>query len=78
MQQGQQLCTTWLAQLRQFILQICNEQHAQYAKDIMQRMATSIQRGWQEVQFQYYTQWNTADFYRQLGTLCANKGILNI
>lgn len=78
MQQGQQWCATWLAQLRQFILQLCDEQHAQYAKDIVMRMATSVQRGWQEIQFQYYnTQWNTMDFYHQLGILYT-KGTLNI
>ena len=70
---------TWLAQLRQFILQLCDEQHAQYAKDIVSHMAASVQRGWQEVQFQYYnTQWNSIDFYRQIRILCANKGISNI
>ncbi|KYN37296.1 Reticulon-4-interacting protein 1, mitochondrial [Trachymyrmex septentrionalis] len=73
-QQGQQWCVTWLAQLRQFILQLCDEQHAQYAKDIVSHMAASVQRGWQEVQFQYYnTQWNSIDFYRQIRILCANK-----
>jgi len=78
-QQGQQWCVTWLAQLRQFILQFCNEQRTQYAKDIASHMAVSIQRGWQEVQFQYYnTQWNSIDFYRQIRILCANKGTLNI
>jgi len=77
-QQGQQWCMTWLAQLRQLILQLCNEQHIQYAKDIVLRMTASVQRGWQEVQFQCYTQWNTIDFYHQIGTLYANKGMLNI
>ncbi|KYN06277.1 Reticulon-4-interacting protein 1, mitochondrial [Cyphomyrmex costatus] len=73
-QQGQQWCITWLAQLRQFILQLCNEQHAQYVKDTALQMAGSVQRGWQEVQFQYYnTQWNSIDFYHQLRILCANK-----
>lgn len=70
---------TWLAQLHQFILQLCDEQYTQYAKDIVLRMATSVQRGWQDIQFQYYNaQWNTIDFYRQLGTMWANKGMLNI
>lgn len=78
-QQGQQWCIAWLAQLRQLILQLCNEQHVQHAKDIVLGMATTVQRGWQEVQFQYYnTQWSTVDFYRQLGTLYSNKGTLNI
>lgn len=75
-QQGQQWCMTWLEQLHQFILQLCEEQHAQHAKDIVLRTAASVQRGWQEVQYQYYNaQWNTLGFYHQLGTLCANKGI---
>nr|XP_012232940.1 PREDICTED: reticulon-4-interacting protein 1 homolog, mitochondrial-like isoform X2 [Linepithema humile] len=73
-QQGHQWCITWLEQLRQFILQLCEEQHAQHAKDIALRTAASVQRGWQEIQFQYYNaHWNTLGFYHQLGTLCANK-----
>ncbi|XP_029175123.1 reticulon-4-interacting protein 1 homolog, mitochondrial-like isoform X2 [Nylanderia fulva] len=73
-QQAQQSCMTWLAQLQQFILQLCDEHYAQHAKDIVLHLATSVQKGWQEVQFQYYNaQWNTVDFYRQLGTMWANK-----
>lgn len=69
----------WLAQLREFILQFFDEQYTQYAKDIVLRMATSVQRGWQEVQFQYYnTPWNTVDYYYQLGTMWTNKGMLNV
>jgi len=68
---------TWLTQLREFILQLFDEQYTQYAKDIVLRMVTSVQRGWQEVQFQYYNaQWNTVDYYRQLGTMWTNKGKL--
>lgn len=75
-QQGQQCCMKWLEQLQQFILQLFEEQHAQYAKDVVLRTAASVQRSWQEIQFQYYNaQWNTLSFYHQLGTLCANKGI---
>ncbi|XP_050445675.1 reticulon-4-interacting protein 1 homolog, mitochondrial-like [Cataglyphis hispanica] len=73
-QQAQQSCMTWLAQLHQFILQFCDEQYTQHAKDIVLHMASSVQRSWQDIQFQFYnTQWNTVDFYRQLGTMWANK-----
>ncbi|CAL1689032.1 unnamed protein product [Lasius platythorax] len=73
-QQAQQSCMTWLAQLHQFILQLCDEQYTQHAKNIVLHMAASVQRGWQEVQFQYYNvQWNTVDFYRQLRTMWTNK-----
>ncbi|XP_011262065.1 reticulon-4-interacting protein 1, mitochondrial isoform X1 [Camponotus floridanus] len=73
-QQAQQSCMTWLVQLREFILQLFDEQYTQYAKDIVLRMVTSVQRSWQEVQFQFYNaQWNTVDYYRQLGTMWANK-----
>lgn len=77
-QQGQQWCMTWLAQLRQLILQLYEDQHIQHTKDIVLGMAASIQNTWQEIQLQYYNvQWNTLDFYRQLGTLYVGKGTLN-
>lgn len=76
-QQGQQWCMLWLAQFRHLIQQLCNEEHAQHAKDVALRVATSIQSSWQDIQLCFYnTQWNTIDLYRQLGALCANKGIL--
>ncbi|EFN89830.1 reticulon-4-interacting protein 1 homolog, mitochondrial [Harpegnathos saltator] len=73
-QEGQQWCMLWLAQFRQFIQQLCNEEHTQHAKDIALRVATSIQSNWQDIQIQFHnTQWYTIDFYRQLGVMCASK-----
>lgn len=66
----------WLDQFRQFIQQLCNEEHAQHAKDIALRAAISIQSSWQDIQLYFHnTQWNTIDLCRQLGVLCTNKGI---
>lgn len=78
-QQGHQWCITWLRQLQQFIVQLYDEQHAQYAKNIILNIFTSVHRGWQEVQFQFYnTQWSTIDLYRQFGNFHINKGIVKI
>lgn len=77
-QQGQQWCVLWLAQLRQFIQQLCSEEHAQRAKDIVLGVATSIQGSWQDIQLQFHnTQWNAIDLCHQFKTLCVSKGIFN-
>lgn len=75
-QQGQQWGMAYLVQLRQFILQLYNEQHMQHVKDIVLHITTSAQRNWQGIQFHFHNiQWNVEDLYRQLGTLWTNRSI---